>query len=158
MNINMKRLSFKILIASTILYSCNSSDSGAEKAAAPTEEAKKDSSTINCYQYADKGDTIYLKIIHAGDSVSGNLIYQLKEKDKNSGNIVGTMKGNLLVADYTFQSEGIQSVRQIAFKKENNSFIEGYGDIISQDQRVYFRDINSLKFNDAMKLTEIVCR
>jgi hypothetical protein len=53
------------------------------------------------------------------------------------------------VADYTFMSEGIQSTRQVAFKKDGNSFIEGYGD---------FKNVDSLNFNTSMKLVEIACQ
>jgi hypothetical protein len=87
-----------------------------------------------------------------------NEVNNLKEKDKNYGTIQGSMKGNILVANYTFMSEGIQSTREIAFKLENNFFIEGYGDSFTQNDKVYFKSIDSLNFNNSMKLTEIVCQ
>ncbi|MBK6634882.1 MAG: hypothetical protein IPH68_02200 [Chitinophagaceae bacterium] len=59
------------------------------------------------------------------------------------------MSGNILVADYTFMSEGIQSIRQVAFKMEGNSFVEGYGD---------FKNIDSLDFNTSVKLAEVLCQ
>ena len=137
-----------------MLFSC---DTG-EKKDSQAEDTKKQSSPINCYRYANRGDTIQLKLIHIGNAITGTLVYDYKEKDKNRGTIQGKMRGNLFIADYTFQSEGIQSVRQIAFKMEENSFIEGYGDVYSQDGKVQFKNIDSLKFNESMKLVEIACQ
>ena len=105
--------------------------------------------SLNCYRYATETDTIILKVIHVGNSITGTLVYSLKEKDKNKGTIQGNMRGDLLVADYTFMSEGIQSTRQVAFKKEGNSFVEGYGD---------FKNLDSLNFNTSMKLVEVECQ
>ena len=143
-----------ILISLTLFFSCNTG----EKKDSQAEDTTKQSSPINCYSYAIAGDTILLKLIHVGDAITGTLVYGYKEKDKNKGSIQGSMRGNLFIADYTFQSEGVQSVRQVAFKKEENSFIEGYGDVYSQNGKVQFKNLDSLKFNEAMKLVEIACQ
>ncbi len=114
-----------------------------------TETATETPSPLNCYSYASTSDTITLKLIHIGNSVTGTLVYSLKEKDKNKGTILGNMRGDMFIADYTFMSEGIQSIRKVAFKKEGNSFVEGYGD---------FNNTDSLKFNSSMKLVEVDCK
>jgi hypothetical protein len=145
---------FYLLISLTLLFSCDTE----EKKDSQAEDTKKQSSPINCYRYANAGDTIQLKLIHIGNAITGTLVYDYKEKDRNRGTIQGSMKGNLLVADYTFQSEGVQSVRQVAFKLEENSFIEGYGDIDSQNDKVQFKNLDSLKFNNSMKLVGIACQ
>ena len=142
----MKVINF--LIFASLLASCNSQKKDADKAASQQVSTKK-SSPINCYSYAAATDTIILKVIHIGNSITGTLVYSLKEKDKNKGTIQGNMRGDILVADYTFMSEGIQSTRQVAFKKEGNSFVEGYGD---------FKNLDSLNFNTSMKLVEIACQ
>ena len=100
---------------------------------------------------------IELKIVRIGNAITGTLVYNLDGKDKNTGTIQGVINGNLLVADYLFMSEGIQSTRQVAFKLENNIFIEGYGDITIQNDSAYFKNMDSLQFNDGMKLIEIPC-
>ena len=136
-----------ILSLVTLLVSCNSQKSG-----------EKQSSLANCYSYASGGDTVTLKIIHVGESITGGLVYNFKEKDKNKGTILGTMSGDVLVADYTFISEDIQSVRQVAFKLEGDHFVEGYGDTFITNDKVRFKNIDSLHFNTGMKLEEIPCR
>ena len=138
----------KLLILASLFVSCNSQTKKADKKASPEAETKTPSA-INCYRYASATDTILLKVIHIGNSVTGTLVYSLKEKDKNKGTIQGNMNGNILIADYTFMSEGTQSIRQVAFKKEGNSFVEGYGD---------FKNSDSLNFNTSMKLAEFDCQ
>ena len=138
----------KLLILASLFVSCNSQTKETDKKPSPEAETKTPSA-INCYRYASATDTIMLKVIHIGNSVTGTLVYSLKEKDKNKGTIQGNMNGNILIADYTFMSEGTQSIRQVAFKKEGNSFVEGYGD---------FKNSDSLNFNTSMKLAEFDCQ
>jgi hypothetical protein len=147
-----------LFIAGMLVLSCNTNEKNNEAATKKEEEAKKQSSAMNCYRYANATDTVSLKLIHVAETITGTLIYNLKEKDKNQGTIQGAMKGNLLVADYTFQSEGMRSVRQVVFKLEGNSFIEGYGDIDMQNDKARFKNIDSLQFNSAIKLTGTDCQ
>ncbi|MFT3934422.1 MAG: hypothetical protein QM726_12445 [Chitinophagaceae bacterium] len=142
----MKSINLILLIG--ILISCNSQQKEGDSSNSQQENTTKDS-PMNCYRYASATDTISLKLIHVGEFITGLLVYSLKEKDKNKGTIQGNMRGDILVAKYTFMSEGIQSTRQVAFKKEGNSFVEGYGD---------FNSLDSLSFNTSMKLTEIECQ
>ena len=118
---------------------------------------KTQPANVNCYSYAGNGDSISLKIMHEGNGVSGTLVYKLKEKDKNEGTLQGSINNNILVADYYFMSEGTRSIRQVAFKLENNSFVEGFGETISTGNKVSFKHVDSLNFNSQLKLTEIPC-
>jgi hypothetical protein len=74
--------------------------------------------------YAGLADTVSMNLTHLGDSVTGTLVYNFKEKDKNTGTINGRMNGNILIAEYTFLSEGIQSCRQVAFKLEGTILLK----------------------------------
>jgi hypothetical protein len=51
----------------------------------------------------------------------------------------------------------LAKVRQITFKKENDSFIEGFGDLFTTDNKTVFRKIDSLNYNSSFKLIEIDC-
>jgi len=139
------------------MVSCDPSEKDLEKPGLQ-QAASKDTSPVKCYRYASETDTITLKLIHIGKSITGTLVYNLKEKDKNKGTIQGSMRRNLLIADYTFMSEGIQSIRQIAFKLEGNSFVEGYGDVLSRNEQTFFKNLDSLSFNTSIKLAEMPCR
>ena len=120
----MKSIFF--LLLASMFTCCNSQHEESDKTNSQQTDTKK-ISPMNCYSYATANDTINLKVIHIGNSITGILVYHFKEKDKNKGTIQGHMRGDILLADYTFMSEGIQSTREVAFKKEGNSFVEGYG-------------------------------
>ncbi|MFT3748830.1 MAG: hypothetical protein QM768_10955 [Agriterribacter sp.] len=145
-----------ILILFSVYVSCNPAG---EKPKHETPESNKtnSSSIINCYKHESASDTVVLKLIRVGESITGTLVYKLKEKDKNIGTIQGYMKGNILVADYTFMSEGAQSVRQVAFKLNGNSFTEGYGDIVDENEKRRFKNLDSLTFNTSVKLSRYPC-
>ena len=113
--------------------------------------------SINCYQYINKKDTVTLKTIVADELITGSLVYNFYEKDKNSGTIRGSMKGDLLIADYSFMSEGVNSVRQVAFKKSEGAFIEGYGEPQESNGRTTFKNIDSLNFNNSVLLSKVDC-
>lgn len=148
---------FNILILAILLASCNTPVKEAEKSTSAIV-GKKNTAGTNCYLYASLTDTVSLNMTHLGDSVTGTLIYNFKEKDKNTGTINGRMNGNILIAEYTFLSEGIQSCRQVAFKLQGNNLVEGYGESYSQKDKVLFRNTDSLSFMGSMKLTEIACQ
>lgn len=138
-----------------LLISCNNKTE--EKKNTDSNDEESDSPVL-CYSYQNSKDTILLKVIPLGESVTGTLVYVLDGKDKNTGTIQGVVRGDLLVADYTFMSEGIRSVRQVAFRKNDNFYVEGYGDIVTGGDRVTFQNTDSLWFNDSIRLMETECR
>lgn len=144
-------------IALLVLAACNNQP----QTPAAQPEAQKNNqpdSVVHCYQYANQGDTVSMKLVFAGDNIMGSLIYQLKDKDKNVGAITGVMRGDILVASYTFQSEGAQSVREVAFKKRDNTFTEGYGESVEQNGETKFKDINALNFGSSIVLQQQSCQ
>lgn len=147
----------KTLLLLNLFAACNSTVTK-DEVTKSSQDNHTSSSIINCYKYQNESDTIVLKLIHVGKSITGALVYTLKEKDKNMGTIQGAMKGNVLIANYTFMAEGTQSVRQVAFKLEGNSFTEGFGEIVSENEISRFKNPDSLTFNSSIKLKEYPCQ
>lgn len=112
---------------------------------------------VHCYMYNDSSNIISLRASFLKDSVSGALNYDIYEKDKNTGTILGIMKGDLLVADYTFMSEGKSSVRQVAFKKSGSTLVGGVGEMEEKDGKMVFKDISKLDFSHPVVLAEVDC-
>ena len=106
------------------------------------------------YSYQQNGDTITLQLTVDGTKANGNLLYGLNEKDRNSGTFVGEIKDGVLLADYTFSSEGILSERQIAFKLTDTSAIEGYGDVQEINGKMVFKDPANLEYGTGLVLTK----
>ena len=104
------------------------------------------------YLYQKEGDTISLQLQVKDSKATGELVYKLKEKDANTGTIEGEIKDNIIIALYTFQSEGTTSVRQVAFKFTDKGVVEGYGAVEEKEGKVLFKDINTLNYTDEMIL------
>jgi hypothetical protein len=81
----------------------------------------------------------------------------LYEKDSNKGKLEGKLYGDTLVADYKFMSEGIESVRQVAFLIKDSVAIEGYGDIEQKDGKTVFKNLKSLDFTHGLPLAKVDC-
>lgn len=111
-----------------------------------------------CYAYINNKDTVSLSLVKAGNSLTGMLDYNLYEKDKNTGTIAGLIKGDTIIADYTFNAEGTSSVREVAFIKKGDQLVEGYGDMKEKDGKTVFTDAKSLKFGGVITLTPIECK
>jgi len=113
--------------------------------------------TQNCYTYTKNKDTILLSTKESGSQVTGNLEYNLDEKDRNTGSVAGIVRGDTLLLNYTFQSEGRLSVRQLAFLKQGNELMEGYAEVEEKADTVVFKDPQNLKFSKEMVLEKTGC-
>ncbi len=110
-----------------------------------------------CYASVMGPDTMLLSLKTMGEEVTGSLTYNFYEKDDNQGTLRGEMRGDTLLADYTFQSEGTESIRQVAFLKRGEGFVEGYGDIEDQGGKMVFKNAASLDFNSGTSFAKVPC-
>ena len=108
-----------------------------------------------CYTYEKDGNLISMQIETTGQNVFGAMAYNLFEKDKTAGLLKGKWINNILLLDYTFESEGQMSTRQVAFALKNDQLIEGYGEMIEAGTK--FKDVSQLKFTSTMPLHKIDC-
>ena len=149
----------KILVSvvmGVLFFSCKKEEKQPEEV--QPEPQVQEVATNECYEYVKGKDTITANFIIQNKTVSGDLTYAYFEKDKNSGTIVGTMNGDTLVANYTFNSEGVESVRQVAFIRKNKTLTEGYGESEEVNRAMVFKDLSQLNFSNSTVLTEIPCR
>ncbi|MDQ0637974.1 hypothetical protein QF042_001539 [Pedobacter sp. W3I1] len=114
--------------------------------------------SIQCYHYIKNRDTATLSLKTSDNKVTGTLGYNLYEKDKNAGTIAGVVKGDTIIANYTFQSEGKTSVRKVAFLKKGDQQTEGFSDVQEVNGESKFKDLSTLKFNGSMIFSKIDCK
>ncbi|GHB78598.1 hypothetical protein [Persicitalea jodogahamensis] len=114
--------------------------------------------TSACYASVTGGDSTLLRIVNENGEVTGELTYNHLEKDDNVGTIMGEMHGDTLLADYTFMSEGIESVRQVAFLKKGEGFVEGYGDAEERDGKMVFKSTSTLDFGSGTTFEKVPCK
>ncbi len=150
----MKLNQWLLIIAIGIFTACQNNQS----------TQKEEDTTIalttqqSCYTYINNKDKASLVIMISGYVVTGELNYQLFEKDSNQGAIKGEMRGDTLVADYIFNSEGKQSTRQVAFLKKDGKLIEGFGNAIEKDGKMVFKDLSKLTFNSGIEFVKTDCK
>ena len=144
----MRKLFFTLLIFGII--SCNSN----QNESTPPSAAEI---RTNCYEIQSESDTVTLRLELKGEDVTGTLSYKYYQKDKNEGSVKGKLKDSIVIADYSFLSEGTQSIRQIAFRLSGNDVIEGYGPMIEQGGKMVFTNIDSVNFDPQFLITGISC-
>jgi hypothetical protein len=110
-----------------------------------------------CYTWAVNNDTATMELKVAGNAVTGDLVYDWSEKDWNKGTLNGEVQDSLLVANYTFQSEGTTSVRKVVFKINGDSLYEGFGDVDSSGDTVKFKNDTQLQFQTDRSFKKVEC-
>ncbi len=152
------KMKYKLLplltIAGCLLIRCNHKTKPAANQLSNTTETV----SSGCYTYTTPKDTVLLLLNHNDGVVTGDLIYNYFEKDKNTGTIKGRFNGDTLFADYTFMSESVESVREVAFLKRGNSFQEGFGEVTEQSGKMVFKNKSRLNFNNNAFLTKGNCK
>lgn len=99
-----------------------------------------------CYVATLAKDVYTLAILSQnGENFEGTLSFKNFEKDSSSGTYKGTYKNGILLGDYSFQSEGMDSVMQVIFKKQGVDFIRGFGDLDSTGTR--FVDLSGIAYD-----------
>lgn len=136
-----------------LLVSCTNNTDNAK----PDNAGSKPSSPMNCYRYSNAKDTITLKLIHVGESITGTLAYKMPQVNTAKGTIQGYIENDLLVATFTPFVDSTMP-KQIAFKLVGNYFIEGAGETSEENGKRFFKNRNELHFIDAIKLVEFDCK
>lgn len=152
----MKQL-FGLPVIVLLFSACN--NNSAEPNATPVAaEVNKIEPVYSCFVYTSAKDTVNLHLKTSGDIVTGDLAYNYFEKDKNTGTIQGNIKGDTIFAAYKFMSEGRESIRDVAFLKTGNDFVEGYGDAEEKNGKMIFKNTSNLNFNSKLILKNIACK
>ena len=154
----MKKYLFASPIFLLFLSCSESNNEKVETKPVATETTVAPASLNGCYEMVISGDTAFMNIEQSSDNLNGVLKYKRKDKDSNNGKIVLTKTGNRAEGFYTFQSEGLTSVRQIVFKINNNSFAEGYGNIEMKNDTAVFKYPHALNFEEKHTFNKVTCK
>ncbi len=110
-----------------------------------------------CYEMVFKKDTATLQLQVNDSTVKGQLDYYLWEKDRNTGQLNGVLRNDLIVADYTFQSEGVISVQEVVFKIKDDTLLQGFGDLVEEKGKVVFKNKEELLFQPDHPFIKVSC-
>lgn len=153
-----------VVIIALFLFSCQSGQNKNQnnESQQPSTQIQKspEENIIGCYVSVFGRDTSILKITstQGADSVKGTLLVNLYEKDKNEGTFVASVKDGMLSGWYNFQSEGMNSVRQILYKVQSDTLFEGYGPVNEKGDSVLFKEISGIKFLTGRPLVKGDCK
>lgn len=139
---------FFLLVGLLILLSCKQQPTNNainnRESEVFSQQKKSDLTLLGCYAYTNAGDRVRMEITEVGTLVKGTLAVRYNEKDANTGSFIGQVYGDTLVMDYTFQSEGLNSTRQMAYLVLDNKLLEGYGELNAEGTA--FKDLGTLEF------------
>lgn len=156
----MKKIALVLIVAFGAIQCKKTETVETDKVETSAIETEKTPTSIlnnDCYIYDANGSKVELQITNSDNEISGNLNYQLKEKDSNKGTFKGVVQDSILIATYTFQSEGMESSREIVFKIQDNQLIEGYGEQVVEGSNAKFKDVKSIAFSSSMPLSKTDC-
>jgi hypothetical protein len=147
-----------LLPLSLFLFSCGNEQPATDAPPPPVKAETAVPTAAECYIYTTPGrDTFHLRTVTEGVNVTGTLTYDFSEKDRSTGTFSGTMSGDVLIADYTFQSEGTTSVRQVAFKRSGDVLIEGHAAMEVKGDKTAFVSTDSLDFTPVVIYSKTDC-
>ncbi|SKA12102.1 hypothetical protein [Sediminibacterium ginsengisoli] len=151
----MKKL-FSIFAIAAIA-ACNNTPNP-ETPATPPPAPKKSWQGERCFALFSGKDTTVLRLMMNDSNINGNLLYNYFEKDRNMGVVEGKLTGDTIIMDYSFQSEGKTSVREVAFLLKTNGIAEGHGEMKEQKGKFVFVNRSNIAFTDSPLLKRIDCR
>ena len=143
------------------LIACNNSQtndySGDSKPSAspPNGEDRSVSDITGCYMKIIGRDTAILMLEQKGKELSGKMIYDNFEKDGSKGIIKGQEEEEILKLWYDFDSEGMHSVTEVYFKKDNGKLLRGIGTMDTKTDTAYF--ISGINYSDKEAFIKVDC-
>jgi len=148
-----------------LLIACGNTDNSASTTGETTHANTNDTIVTTapivltgCYQMTMRRDSGWLNITVNDTVVTGDLNYNLYEKDKNTGIIKGVVRDNMIYADYTFQSEGTTSVREVIFKISDDTLIQAFGDLTEKNGKIVFTNTNDLQYINSSPFIKGNCK
>lgn len=157
----MKKTLLFIAAVSMFLASCES-DSKKQStldSSIMSDHISEYSKPDECFIYNKNKDLATLRIYSTGgNKVLGQLTYSLDGKDKNSGPIYGIVKGDTIIVDYKFESEGVYSKRQVVWVKHGVALLEGTGEVYQVNGNVKFKNISKLTFGNSIVFEPADCK
>ena len=106
-----------------------------------------DSNLETCYLSVVGKDSALISVNDNLGTITGKLQYKNFEKDSNFGEIIGSSNEDTLKVNYTFESEGKTSTREIWFLQKNGALLEGYGAYDASGQT--YADTKKITFQGA---------
>jgi len=159
----MKKFAITSIFFAMLAMACNNAaestaDNNGDTSAATEPTPVATSSLAGCYRMVlNERDTVSLQLSAEGDQLTGPLYYHWYEKDKNDGVFSGNAEDDRITGWYTFNSEGMTSVRQLIWKVDGDNLYPATGDIDQKADSIIFKDPATVNFDTKNFLKKVEC-
>ncbi len=116
-----------------------------------------DSLHSGCYSQINNRDTSSMQVVQKASLINGSLSYKIYEKDRNDGEFQAEISGDIITGWYLFRSEGILSVRQVAWKVNGNELWPASGEMIQNNDTMRFAKPEQLQFDNTRPFKKVPC-
>lgn len=110
-----------------------------------------------CYEMTMQRDTATLNLQVTDTVVTGTLVYRWYARDGNTGTIKGVLRDSLVVADYTFRSEGLTSVREVIFKIQDTTLVQAFGDLANRGNKIVYANRDAVQYTTDHPFVKVPC-
>lgn len=159
----MKKL-FGLSIVAGVILACNQGQQPAAGANDTTQAStiRKDTlpgpqQVAGCYTAVSGRDTAGLRLEERDSNLNGALSYNYYEKDRNEGSFQGEVHDGMLTGWYLFRSEGVMSVRQVAWQIRGSELWPAIGEMEQRNDTMLFRDLSKLRFDSVLVFRKVPC-
>jgi hypothetical protein len=118
---------------------------------------RSDTTTGGCYSQILNRDTATLQIEINENQVTGPLMYNIFEKDRNDGTLKAEIADSVIIGWYLFKSEGIISVRQVAWRIKPGQLWPATGTMIQRNDTMMFENPEKLEFDSERPFIKVKC-
>lgn len=132
-----------------------SQSSGNGKAISSDNNVQTSPDVTGCYMKIIGRDTAILMLEQKRNEFTGKMLYDNFEKDGSRGTVKGLEDKEIIKLWYDFNSEGMHSVMEVYFKKENGKLLRGVGDMDAKTDTTYF--ISGINYSDKEAFTKVDC-
>ena len=117
----------------------------------------RDTLSSGCYSQIVQRDTSSLQLQKKESSLTGALSYSIYQKDRNDGTVMAEQSGDIIKGWYLFKSEGIISVRQVAWKIKDEELWPATGEVLQRNDTTLFAKPDQLKFDSTWPFKKVPC-
>jgi len=159
----MKPFTISCSLVLLVMLACNNSREQPSDSQETNDSVDKtvttlvDTSVAGCFSQINNRDTAWMQLDAKGITMTGPLSYRIFEKDRNEGTVQAEVTNGVLIGWYLFRSEGLMSVRQVAWKINKDQLWPATGEMKQRNDSMVFANEAALTYDSARPFIRVTC-